>query len=109
MKVSKLIELLQTADPDAVVNLHDYIEYGSDTPLFILWRQGDPKNVWIETRNDCDFPYQLACRFVEIESRDYDFYKDLLDRSITVDEVRKYISDTEAMLMEKFCKKHNLI
>lgn len=114
MIVSKLIELLSTCDPDAEVLLHSHRDYNGEEPLFVLSRCADPMCVWIESKNDCDFPYQLGCRFDDaFEKPDeldlFEFYKDLIDRGVTCGEVRKYVSEEHAEKMDTFCREHKLI
>ena len=58
------------------------------------------------------FPHGLAGWKYEKASEEQwdelDFYMDLLEIGITVDMVRKYMSDNHADIMEKFCEEHGL-
>lgn len=116
MKVKKLIELLSKQDPEAEVYLHDHKDHSDESVLFVLARLDDDRCVWLESKRDCDYPYQLGCRFDEYFSGEteekiglLDFYTDLLDRGVTIDDVREYVSPDEANKMEQFCKENSLL
>lgn len=108
MTVRKLIEILKDVDQDAEIMLHSHKDLGGSSPLFVVYRTGDPKCVWIEDKGDCDYSYQLSCRFEE-KCKDLEFYKDLLDRGVTIEEVKRYVGKEEASKMTDFCKANNLI
>ena len=114
MKVKYLIELLKEFNPEANVCLHGHPEHGAEKILFVLSRYNDPLNIWLEDRSDCDFEYQIKCRFNDLNGEEneidlYYFYNDILMRNVTVDEVRECIGDDAADKMQRFCEVHGLL
>lgn len=110
MKVKRLIEELSKMNPEASVKI-GHPEFGYPV-LFVLRRKDDDRIVWLETPEDCDFKYQLKCRFEEaktIKESDDSFYTDLLEHDVTVESVREYIGEEEAERMKDYCEKFGLL
>ena len=108
MKVKTLIQKLSKMNPEAEVRINDY--YG-DVALFVNARLNDKNVVWIDGEHDFNLKEELSTRFEKAEEEqldELDFYTDLLEIGITVDMVRKYMSDKHADIMEKFCEEHGL-
>ena len=109
MKVKRLIERLKNFSPDAEVRLNGY---GGESALFVNARANDDSIVWIDGPDDVDMAEEISSRFAYApENFDTysEFYEDLLETGITVDMVRKYMGDTYANVMEKYCKESGLI
>lgn len=111
MIVKKMIELLQTMDPNAEVKLHE--RFG-ELVLFVVALANNEDTVWLETESDNDLCSELEARFeyaAEIENNvnELDFYTDLIETGINVDMIRKYMGDETANHMQEFCEEHGLL
>lgn len=109
MLVGKMIEQLKKFNPKADVKLN---AYNGDSALFILARKDDDTQVWIENKNDCDMGEALDAIFRYAEDNEVDeldFYMELLEQGITVEDIRKYKSEEDADIMKYFCEEHGLI
>ena len=108
MKIKTLIQKLSKMNPEAEVRINDY---DGDVALFVNARLVDKNVVWIDGEHDFNLKEELSTRFEKAEDEqldELDFYRDLLEIGITIDMVRKYMGDSYADTMKKFCEEHGL-
>lgn len=97
MKVGYLINQLQKFDPEADVKLHTYDGYPA---IFVLARANDPKQVWLETEEDCDMKHQLEEFFKAHSKADKATRcRLLLELGITFETAEKYLGDKAHQLL----------
>ena len=109
MKVKTIIEKLSKFNPEAEVRLNNY---NGEEALFINARLNDNGIVWLDGENEINMTEEIRSRYkyaAKNKISDIDFYKDLLETGITVDMVRRYISDSVAYVMEQFCIEYGLL
>lgn len=79
--------------------------------LFVIAAKGiDP--VWLEYESDTDMSDEIQSRFgdaIENGTDELDVYMEMLEASINVSMVRKYMGNSVADTMQNFCEKHGLI
>lgn len=79
--------------------------------LFVIAAKGiDP--VWLECESDTDMSDEIQSRFgdtIENGTDELDVYMEMLEASINVSMVRKYMGNSVADTMQNFCEKHGLI
>lgn len=105
MKVKRMVEVLQKMPQDAEVRFQHWT---GKPVLFVVARQNDNENVWLEGEEGNDMGEEIVTRLrsaTDMES----CYIDLLDTGIDVDMVRRYVGDKEADRMLQFCTKYNLL
>lgn len=108
MKVYRLIRELQKCNPDAEVRMHDN---NGNPVLFVIRVLNDDTCVRLEDKDDCDFEYQLKCRYdmkLENDEGDLEFYTDLVEHGVTIDDVNTYMGEDYAENMRKVCEKYGL-
>lgn len=108
MRVKTLIEKLQKMNPEAEVLMHGK---GGFPVLFVMAAEGiDP--VWLECESDTDMADEIQSRFddaIENGTDELDVYMEMLEAGINVPMVRKYMGNSVADAMQKFCEEHGLI
>ena len=108
MKVKTLIEKLQKMNPEAEVLMHGK---GGVPVLFVMAAEGiDP--VWLECESDTDMADEIQSRFddaIENGTDELDVYMEMLEAGINIPMVRKYMGNSVADSMQKFCEEHGLI
>lgn len=108
MKVKTLIEKLQKMNPEAEVLMHGK---GGFPVLFVMTAEGiDP--VWLECESDTDMADEIQSRFddaIENGTDELDVYMEMLETGINIPMVRKYMGNSVADSMQKFCEEHGLI
>ena len=114
MKVERLIkELTQFAEkhPGSEVKLHG--PEGLNV-VFVLGIANKPeyeKVIWLESSLDCDMKEELNVRFthaVDNDCDELDFFMDLLESGITIDDIKQYAPDRYEYA-KNFMKEHGLI
>lgn len=108
MKVKTLIEKLQKMNPEAEVLMHGK---GGFPVLFVMAAKGiDP--IWLECESDTDMADEIQSRFddaIENGTDELDVYMEMLEAGINIPMVRKYMGNSVADSMQKFCEEHGLI
>ena len=108
MKVKTLIEKLQKMNPEAEVLMHGK---GGFPVLFVMAAKGiDP--VWLECESDTDMADEIQSRFddaIENGTDELDVYMEMLEAGINIPMVLKYMGNSVADSMQKFCEEHGLI
>ena len=68
--------------------------------------------VWLECESDTDMADEIQSRFddaIENGTDELDVYMEMLEAGINVPMVRKYMGNSVADAMQKFCEEHGLI
>lgn len=108
MTVERLIKQLENYNPKAEVRLNDYRGY---VALFALATKNDDNVVWIEGKNDVDLGEEISARFEkanEIQMDELDFFLDLLDMGITLEDIQLYCPD-KYKYSKSFMEEHGLV
>lgn len=108
MTVERLIKQLENYNPKAEVKLNDY---KGEVALFALALANDDNTVWIEGKDDIDLGEEISARFAnasEIQIDELDFFFDLLDMGITLEDIRLYCPD-KYEYSKSFMEEHGLI
>ena len=108
MTVERLIKQLENYSPKAEVKLNDY---KGEVALFALALANDDNTVWIEGKDDIDLGEEISARFAnasEIQTDELDFFLDLLDMGITLEDIRLYCQD-KYEYSKSFMEEHGLI
>lgn len=108
MTVERLIKQLEIYNPKAEVKLNDY---KGEVALFALTLVNDDNTVWIEGKDDIDLGEEISARFAnanEIQIDELDFFLDLLDMGITLEDIRECCIE-HYKYSKKFMEEHGLI
>lgn len=108
MTVERLIKQLEKYNPKAEVRLNDHRGY---VALFALALKNDDNVVWIEGKEDIDLGEEIYARFEkanEIQMDELDFFMDLLDMGITLEDIQLYCPD-KYEYSKSFMEEHGLI
>ena len=101
MTVERLINQLKNFNPKAEVRLNDH---RGTIALFALATVDDNDLVWIEGKDDIDLGEEIYARFEkasEIQMDELDFFLDLLDMGITLEDIKVILS----ILVDTFISK----
>ena len=110
MKIERMINTLkdiQRRHPGIDIKIGDR---DGESVLFIVEAvntENGKCNIWLEAESHLDLGAELDARYENKKKysiSDVDFYRDLLELSITSDMVRKYMGDEAADHMEKTCR-----
>lgn len=108
MTVARLVKILNNMNQKAEVRLND--RYGT-VALFALNVVGDDNVVWIEGKDDIDLGEEISARFEnasESQMDELDFFMDLLDMGITLEDIQQYCPD-KYEYSKAFMEEHGLI
>lgn len=108
MKVERLIKELEKYNPKAEVKLHHKEGYNA---LFVVAYVGDENTVIIEDKSDNDLRSELYARFeraVDKAMDELDFFMDLLEIDITLEDIRENLPEKYEYAKE-FLEEHGLI
>lgn len=108
MTVKRLIKQLENYKPKAEVRLNDC---RGTTALFAVALANNDDLVWIEGKDDIDLGEEISARFErasEIQMDELDFFIDLLDMGITLEDIKVYCSD-KYEYSKTFMEEHGLI
>lgn len=108
MTVERLIKQLENYNPKAEVRLNDY---RGTIALFAVALADNDKLVWIEGKYDIDLGNEISARFErasEIQMDELDFFMDLLDMGITLEDIKTYCPD-KYEYAKTFMEDHGLI
>lgn len=108
MTVERLIVQLLDYNPKAVVRLNDR---RGEIALFALTLQDDDNIVWLEGKDDIDLGEEISARFEranEIQMDELDFFIDLLDTGITLEDIELYCPD-KYEYSKTFMEEHGLV
>ena len=107
MTVERLIKQLEKYNPKAEVRLNDS---RGPTALFALSMKDKEDFVWIEGKANIDLGDEIAARFekaVEDQMDELDFFMDLIDMGITLEDIRVYCPD-KYDYSKSFMEEHGL-
>ena len=108
MTVERLIKQLGNYNPKAEVRLNDC---RGTTACFAVALADNDDLVWIEGKDDIDLGEEISARFErasEIQTDELDFFLDLLDMGITLEDIRKCCIE-HYEYSKKFMEEHGLI
>ena len=108
MTVERLIVQLLDYNPKAEVRLNDR---RGEIALFALTLQDDDNIVWLEGKDDIDLGEEISARFEranEIQMDELDFFIDLLDTGITLEDIELYCPD-KYEYSKTFMEEHGLV
>ena len=108
MTVERLIKQLKNCNPKAEVRLNDH---RGEVALFALTLKCNDNTVWIEGKDDIDLGEEISARFQrasEIQMDELDFFMDLLDMGITLEDIELYYPERYEY-SKKFMEEHGLI
>ena len=108
MTVERLIAQLKNYNPKAEVRLNDH---RGEIALFALALQDDDNIVWLEGKDDIDLGEEISARFEranEIQMDELDFFIDLLDMGITLEDIELYCPD-KYEYSKTFMEEHGLV
>ena len=93
MTVERLINQLKNFNPKAEVRLNDH---RGTIALFALATVDNNDLVWIEGKDDIDLGEEIYARFEkasEMQMDELDFFLDLLDMGITLEDIKECCPD----------------
>lgn len=108
MTVERLVKQLQKCNPKAEVRLNDC---RGTVALFALSMSNNDNLVWIEGKDDIDLGEEISARFEnasEAQMDELDFFMDLLDTGITLEDIKQYCPD-KYEYSKVFMEEHGLI
>ena len=108
MTVERLVKQLQKCNPKAEVRLNDC---RGTVALFALSMSNKDNLVWIEGKDDIDLGEEISARFEnasEAQMDELDFFMDLLDTGITLEDIKQYCPD-KYEYSKVFMEEHGLI
>lgn len=108
MTVERLIKQLENYNPKAEVRLNDH---RGTVALFALAMANNNDLVWIEGKDDIDLGEEISARLErasEIQMDELDFFMDLLDMGITLEDIEQCCPDKYEYCKE-FMEEHGLI
>ena len=108
MTVERLINQLKKFNPKAEVRLNDHC---GTIALFALATVDDNDLVWIEGKDDIDLGEEIYARFEkasEMQMDELDFFLDLLDMGITLEDIKECCPD-KYEYSKAFMEDHGLI